>query len=313
MATQLRTTRPVGGVLVSYGRIRRGPMAGDAFTQIRNSVFRDSRLTAKAMGIFGNISTHRDGWGITPDSLSTQMRDGIAAIKSGLRELEEYGYLRRTRVRNSDGTLGASVYFITDQPEMFLGDSELENRRSEPEVENPPVVQPPVVDRLHKKTTSKKISNKKTLSPRAVPSAASEPPASPEERENPAAPNNDTDPATAVAAAWTATRGCRRNPAAERDITASALQLLAAAWPLPDVIALAEDMARRQPTYRDLTRHADHWQPARPTQPAAARPNLPSWCEKCADDDPAARFNPRLRQLNGAPCPNCHPDTTVAA
>ena len=67
---------PHRGVPLSYGRIRRGPMAGDAFTQIRNAVFRDSRLTGKAMGIFGNISTHRDGWGITPESISTQMRDG---------------------------------------------------------------------------------------------------------------------------------------------------------------------------------------------------------------------------------------------
>jgi hypothetical protein len=257
-------------------------MAGDAFTQIRNSVFRDSRLTAKAMGIFGNISTHRDGWGITPESLSTQMRDGIAAIKSGLRELEEYGYLRRTRVRNADGTLGASVYFITDQPEMFTGDAELENRRSAPEVENPPVVQPPEADRLHKKTTSKKIKSKKTLSPRAALKPRLAPPAPPKERENPAAPSNDNDPAT-VTAAWSTARGGRRNPAAERDIAASALQLLNAGWPLADVTALAEDMARRQPTYRDLTRHADHWQPVRPT--AGAAPELPPWCGKCDRDD----------------------------
>lgn len=145
-------------------------MAGDAFTQIRNAVFRDSRLTGKAMGIFGNISTHRDGWGITPESISTQMRDGVGAIKAGLRELEEYGYLQRTRTRNANGTLGSSVYFITDQPELFDGDGEpagLESGTSEPKVGIPPVVRPPMVeppmdhppvdeptvaDRLHKKT-----------------------------------------------------------------------------------------------------------------------------------------------------------------
>lgn len=48
----------------------------------------------------------------------------------------------------------------------------------------------------------------------------------------------------------------------------SARQLLDAEWPLTDVTALAVDMARRQPTYRDLTRHADHWQPRVPGQRA---------------------------------------------
>ena len=49
-----------------YSTIKRGRMAGDAFTQIRNAVFRDARLSAKAMGVFGHLSTHRAGYAITP-------------------------------------------------------------------------------------------------------------------------------------------------------------------------------------------------------------------------------------------------------
>ncbi len=88
---------------MSYGRIRRGPMAADAFTQIRNAVFRDARLSAKAMGIFGNISTHREGWGITPESISKQMRDGVDAIKSGLRELDS------TAIFSGRGSVGRTA------------------------------------------------------------------------------------------------------------------------------------------------------------------------------------------------------------
>jgi hypothetical protein len=137
-------------------------MAGDAFTQIRNAVFRDPRLSAKAMGIFGNISTHRDGWGVTAEAMSRQMRDGVNSIKSGLRELETYGYLKRTRERREDGTLGGAVYFITDQPEAFPDEPELEKPRSspandlptqaEPTLDEPTQAEPTVVDRLHKKT-----------------------------------------------------------------------------------------------------------------------------------------------------------------
>lgn len=149
---------------MSYGRIRRGPMAADQFTQIRNAVFRDARLTAKAMGIFGNISTHRDGWGITPESIASQMRDGVDAVKAGLRELERHGYLQRERERRPNGTLGASTYFITDQPEQMPS--------SEPKGDFPPQAKPPeekptVDDQPHKKTIpSQKISSvEKTTSP----------------------------------------------------------------------------------------------------------------------------------------------------
>jgi hypothetical protein len=156
---------------------------------------------------------------------------------------------------------------------------------------------------VHEEDVLKKT--KKTLSPRTVPKARQAPPAAPkDERENPAAPRNDTDQATA---AWAAARGGRRNPAAERDIAASARLLLDAEWPLADVVALAEDMARRQPTYRDLTRHADHWQP--PTPAPAARPELPPWCGECDGEEPAMRW---INTDAGVRRCHCHPASHAA-
>jgi hypothetical protein len=52
--------------------------------------------------------------------------------------------------------------------------------------------------------------------------------------------------------------------------------------------------------------------PPQRASPEPASSGLPPWCEKCGDEDPAAKFNTRLRRLNGAPCPNCHPDTAAA-
>lgn len=143
-------------------------MAADAFTQIRNAVFRDPRLSAKAMGIFGNISTHRDGWGITPEFIATQMRDGVNAIRSGLKELEAYGYLQRTQTRDPEtGRLGSSEYYITDQPEAITEASDGESSRScpsddfphtdnprtgDPRTDGPHTDGPHTADRLHKKT-----------------------------------------------------------------------------------------------------------------------------------------------------------------
>lgn len=155
---------------MSYGRVRRGPMAADQFTQIRNALFRDPRLSLKDKGLFGLISTHRDGWGVTPESLATCCTDGVSAIKSGLRNLERNGYLRRDRERRKDGTLGAAAYYITDQPEAVIQQVGEELRRSEPTVDYPPVDEPPVVeptvdDRPHKKTIPKNTNSKNTTSP----------------------------------------------------------------------------------------------------------------------------------------------------
>lgn len=171
----------------AYGHIRRGPMAADAFTQIRNALFRDPRLSAKAKGIFGFISTHREGWGVTPDSISAAMTDGVSAVRTGLRELEEFGYLVRDQPRRPDGTMGPIEYYITDQPSSepvienrppapTCGDTE--TRWSEPVVDFPQAVEPQAADHPHKKTNSKKTSGKKTspLPPVVEPAAAVVPP-----------------------------------------------------------------------------------------------------------------------------------------
>lgn len=166
---------------MSYGRIRRGPMAGDQFTQISNALFRDALLSAKAKGIFGFISTHRDGWGVTPESIAAYMADGVSAINTGLRELEARGYLLRDQPRRANGTLGPIVYFITDTPrsepvvENRTPDVTWENAgsevpddsscRSEPVVDFPRAADPRAADRPHKKTTSNHTKGENTTTP----------------------------------------------------------------------------------------------------------------------------------------------------
>jgi hypothetical protein len=262
-------------------------MAADAFTQIRNAVFRDSRLSAKAMGIFGNISTHRDGWGITPESISKQMRDGVSAIKAGLRELEEYGYLQRVRERRPDGTLGGSEYFITDQPEALAQD----RGRSAPEVDfppvdEPPVAQPPVGDHSHKKTIplqeDQLLEDELSLPP--LPAQRSEPDPATSEREilspfedpttqqpNPSARVDrytaqpaDTDDTTQVAAAWAeaykrSSNGNTPSVKAVSRVRASAASRLRAGKTTDELTLIAVDMAQTNLAWTDLAEHEAHW------------------------------------------------------
>ncbi|WP_438307000.1 hypothetical protein ACSHXN_46900 (plasmid) [Streptomyces sp. HUAS TT11] len=74
-------------------------MAADQFTQIANGLFRDTQLSFKAKGLFGLLSTHRDGWRMTVSDIVRRGRDGDSAVKSGLKELERHGSLIRERER----------------------------------------------------------------------------------------------------------------------------------------------------------------------------------------------------------------------
>ncbi|MEU5436447.1 hypothetical protein AB0G73_24135 [Streptomyces sp. NPDC020719] len=150
-----------------YGAgIRRGVMAGDRFTQISNALFRDPRISFKAKGLFGLISTHRDGWRITVAELSRCATDGRDAVNSGLRELESHGYLIRERERNEDGTLGEAVYGITDMPAHLydlVGEAAPtlpvpQTRRSQPMTGFPTLDNPVLADPEPKNTKRKKTN-----------------------------------------------------------------------------------------------------------------------------------------------------------
>lgn len=135
--------------------VRRGVMAVDQFTQIANGLFRDGWLSFKAKGIFGYISTHRDGWRMSVTDLARHGRDGEAAAKSGLKELERHGFLLRERERNPDGTLGAATYVITDLPA-------LQSSSSHPMSDFPPVDDPTSVNRPLKNISRKKTNQQNT-------------------------------------------------------------------------------------------------------------------------------------------------------
>lgn len=142
--------------------IRRGVMAADSFTRIANALFRGPQMSFKAKGLFGLLSTHREGWRMTVTDIARRGRDGEAAVKSGLKELEKHGFLVRERERDLDGTLGAAAYFITDLPALH-------NTSSQPESGFPPVDDPTLADRPTKNTNSKKTTQQNTIAlpPRA--------------------------------------------------------------------------------------------------------------------------------------------------
>lgn len=85
------------------------------FTVLPNDALEDERLSFKARGLLAYLLSRPDGWSTDSSELATHGPDGRTAVLSALKELEEAGYLRRTRGRDEQGHFFTQCE-ITDTP-----------------------------------------------------------------------------------------------------------------------------------------------------------------------------------------------------
>jgi hypothetical protein len=91
------------------------------FTQIPNAWLRDDRLSFKARGLLALVMSHSRGWSLSINSLAEQNQEGKDAIRSAINELEKFGYLTRTQVKDG-GRFGETVWTTHDPDETPLAD-----------------------------------------------------------------------------------------------------------------------------------------------------------------------------------------------
>lgn len=82
------------------------------FVQVDKGFVNDPNITAKAKGILLYLLSKPDGWKIYEKDIVNHMKDGKDSIKSGIKELEEVGYITRERVRNKDGSFSGYNYTV---------------------------------------------------------------------------------------------------------------------------------------------------------------------------------------------------------
>lgn len=82
--------------------ILRNKTQGD-FTIIQNNILRDRRTSLKGRGVFTTLCGLLDNWSFSVEGLAKTMNDGKDSVRSGLKEMENLGYLRRIKRKNSRG------------------------------------------------------------------------------------------------------------------------------------------------------------------------------------------------------------------
>jgi DNA-binding MarR family transcriptional regulator len=67
----------------------------EPYTIIHNSVVNDTKLSFKALGLYLYLRSKPESWKFTEEQLAKQHKEGVTAIRSAIKELQEAGYLKR--------------------------------------------------------------------------------------------------------------------------------------------------------------------------------------------------------------------------
>ena len=107
---------------------------GIGFTTTPNYILNDTRLSYKALGIYVQILQYRNTGKhkVYLKSLSNYRTDGKSSVSSGLKELENYGYISKNYIRNEKGQIKGIKYIVRMKPIVQT----IENTTLQPKAEN---------------------------------------------------------------------------------------------------------------------------------------------------------------------------------
>lgn len=98
------------------------------FTIVDNNVLDDSRLSLKAKGLFAYLWRQPDDWEYYESEIVKHSKDSRDGVRSGIQELEKWGYLRRKQKREN-GKFSGLFWELTEYPvkENEFGNLETSN------------------------------------------------------------------------------------------------------------------------------------------------------------------------------------------
>ena len=139
------------------------------FTVMSNHHLRNNNMSLRAKGLLSLMLSLPEDWDYTLKGLARISLEGVDAIRTVIRELEDLGYLERHRKRNEKGQLKEAEYIIHERP-IEVPENNMEHTSESPAFDSPvsdkpmseiPVLDEPVSDGTTQLNTN--ISNTKEL------------------------------------------------------------------------------------------------------------------------------------------------------
>ena len=139
------------------------------YTVLPNGILRATGLSLTTKGLFAIILSLPETWDYTVAGLATVAGCGRDAIRSALGEMEQAGYLTRTRSHGEGGKFTGAIYNIRDQAEPLSENPTMVEE--EPLSGKPTTVEPTLEKPSSENPTqlNKDISNKDLINPHSPP------------------------------------------------------------------------------------------------------------------------------------------------
>lgn len=113
------------------------------YTVLSNYHFKEKGMTLKAKGLLSLMLSLPEGWDYSAAGLVTLSKDGKDSVNAALKELEKFGYLRRTQAIDTGGKFSGYNYEIYEQPSDAAKAAAAEKAAAaQPKAENPPTGEP---------------------------------------------------------------------------------------------------------------------------------------------------------------------------
>ena len=116
------------------------------YTVMSNHHLRNKDLSLKAKGLLSQMLSLPESWDFTLKGLSLINREQIDAIRAAVRELEQAGYIVRSRERDSQGRLRGADYIIYEQPQPVPDSPTLENPTLDNPTQEKPMLEKPTLE-----------------------------------------------------------------------------------------------------------------------------------------------------------------------
>ena len=133
------------------------------YTVMSNHHLQDKRLSLKAKGLLSYMLSLPDDWDYSLKWLTTGCRDGIDSVRSAVHELEDGGYLCRSKVRDARGRIIDYNYEVFELPQKERIEKRPAPVPNSPSSENPmsgfPTLENPTQQNTNKQNTKRQSTN----------------------------------------------------------------------------------------------------------------------------------------------------------
>ncbi len=121
------------------------------YTVMSNHHLRNHDLSLKAKGLMSLMLSLPENWDYSVKGLVTLSKDKLDGVRSGLKELESQGYLKRSQQRDENGRMASAEYVLYENP-----------MTENPMTENPMTENPTQINTKENKYLNKQVLTKES-------------------------------------------------------------------------------------------------------------------------------------------------------